>query len=119
MTDLNATRRRFMTHFASIGLGSTLAPGVLWARMQDAGAKTITLEMVTDAVKLSGLELSETERQALVDSANQNLSRYDELRSVHIPNDVSPPFHFNPLVPGMEVQKAKQPFRLSSVSSIK
>ena len=31
------TRRRFMAHFASIGLGTTLAPGVLWARMQDAG----------------------------------------------------------------------------------
>ena len=46
-----------MTHFASIGLGTTLAPGILWARMQDAGAKTITLAMVTDALKLSGLEL--------------------------------------------------------------
>ena len=31
------TRRRFMAHFAGIGLGATLAPGILWARMQDAG----------------------------------------------------------------------------------
>ena len=37
MSSLDDTRRRFMTHFAGIGLGSTLAPGVLWARMQDAG----------------------------------------------------------------------------------
>ena len=36
MTDINETRRRFMTHFAGIGLGATLAPGVVWARMQDA-----------------------------------------------------------------------------------
>ena len=31
------TRRRFMAHFAGIGLGSTLVPGVVWARMQDQG----------------------------------------------------------------------------------
>ena len=26
-----------MAHFAGVGLGTTLAPGILWARMQDAG----------------------------------------------------------------------------------
>ena len=36
MQELSETRRRFMTHFAGIGLGTTLAPGILWARMQDA-----------------------------------------------------------------------------------
>src|SRR2546428_14037298 len=50
MTELNATRRRFMAHFASIGLGATLAPGIVWARMQDAGAKKITLEKVAAAM---------------------------------------------------------------------
>ena len=48
-----STRRRFMTHFASIGLGTTLAPGIVWARMQDAGTDKITLEMLTDALKLA------------------------------------------------------------------
>ena len=38
-TVLTDTRRRFMTHFAGIGLGATLAPGILWARMQDQGAQ--------------------------------------------------------------------------------
>ena len=52
MLDVNETRRRFMTHFAGLGLGATLAPGVLWARMQDAGTTTVTLEMLTDALKL-------------------------------------------------------------------
>ena len=91
MADLNETRRRFMTHFASIGLGTTLAPGILWARLQDAGEKKITLAMVTDAMKLSGLEFTEAELKAMVDSANQNLTRYEEMRAIHIPNDVSPP----------------------------
>ena len=119
MSTTNETRRRFMAHFSAIGLGSALVPGVLWARMQDAGAKKVTLEMVTDALKLSGMELSESERQSLVDSANQNLSGYEKLHQTHIPNDVSPPFHFSAIVPGIEISKTRQPFRMSVVPSLK
>jgi Asp-tRNA(Asn)/Glu-tRNA(Gln) amidotransferase A subunit family amidase len=119
MADVTETRRRFMAHFAGIGLGTTLVPGVLWARMQDAGEKKITLAMVTDAMKLSGLELTEAELEAMVDSANQNLTRYQELRAIHIPNDVSPPFHFSALVPGVEVNKTRLPFRLSAAPAVK
>jgi Asp-tRNA(Asn)/Glu-tRNA(Gln) amidotransferase A subunit family amidase len=119
MTQLDETRRRFVAHFTSIGLGATLAPGIVWARMQDAGAQTITLEMITEALKLSGIELTETERKAMVDSANQNLARYREIRAIHIPNDVSPPFHFSALVPGMHVDKTKQPFVLSAAPAVK
>jgi Asp-tRNA(Asn)/Glu-tRNA(Gln) amidotransferase A subunit family amidase len=119
MTGLDETRRRFMAHFASVGLGTTLVPGVLWARMQDAGAERVTLPMVTEALKLSGIELGDEDRKALVESANANLGRYEELRKIHIPNDVSPPFHFSPMVPGLEVDKAKQPFRLSKAPAVR
>jgi Asp-tRNA(Asn)/Glu-tRNA(Gln) amidotransferase A subunit family amidase len=120
MPSLDETRRRFMTHFASIGLGTTLAPGILWARMQDAGETTITLAMITDAMKLSGLDnFSEAELKAMVESANQNLTRYEEMRAIHVPNDVSPPFHFSAIVPGMEVNRTKLPFRLSAPRAVK
>jgi Asp-tRNA(Asn)/Glu-tRNA(Gln) amidotransferase A subunit family amidase len=116
MADLNESRRRFITHFASIGLGTTLAPGIVWARMQDAGTQTITLAMVTEALQLSGIELPEADRQAMVETANRNLTQYKEMRELHIPNDVSPPFHFSPVVPGMVVDKAAKPFKISKVS---
>ncbi|HXI26940.1 MAG TPA: hypothetical protein VNG89_00915, partial [Vicinamibacterales bacterium] len=119
MTPLDETRRRFVAHFASIGLGATLAPGVVWARMQDAGTQTITLEMITEALRLSGIELTEAERKEMVTAANQNLARYKEIRAIHIPNDVSPPFHFSAIVPGMHVDKAKQPFVLSAAPAVK
>ena len=119
MSNLHETRRRFMAHFASVGLGTTLVPGVLWARMQDTGAQQITLAMVSDALKLSGLNLTEEERQALVNGANQNLTRYEDLRKMHIPNDVSPPYHFSSLVPGIEVNKTRMPFKLSPAPSVK
>ncbi len=110
---VHETRRRFMAHFAGMGLGTTLVPGVLWARMQDAGASRVTLAMVTDALQLSGIDLTEEERTAMVEAANSNLERYEELRKVHIPNDVSPPFHFSPVVPGLVVDKTRLPFKLS------
>jgi Asp-tRNA(Asn)/Glu-tRNA(Gln) amidotransferase A subunit family amidase len=119
MQDLANTRRRFMTHFAGIGLGTTLAPGIVWARMQDAGAKTITLEMVADAMKLSGLEFTDAELKSMVDAANRNLTSYEEVRAVHIPNDVSPPFHFSPIVPGIDVNKARMPFTLSAPPALR
>src|SRR5215471_18402251 len=119
MNDVNETRRRFVTHFAQIGLGTTLVPGILWARMQETGTQKITLAMVTDALKLAGLEMSEADRETMVSAANTSLSRYEELHKLHIPNDVSPPFHFNPIVPGMEVNRVKQPFRMSASPTVK
>jgi Asp-tRNA(Asn)/Glu-tRNA(Gln) amidotransferase A subunit family amidase len=109
-----------MAHFAGIGLGATLVPGVLWARMQDAGAQTITTEMISDALKIAGLDnFNDQEREAMVQAANRSLTTYQALHNLHIPNDVSPPFHFSPIVPGMEVNRTKQPFRLSRVSAVR
>jgi Asp-tRNA(Asn)/Glu-tRNA(Gln) amidotransferase A subunit family amidase len=119
MLAVNETRRRFVAHFASIGLGSTLVPGVLWARMQDAGAQRVTLEMVTGALKLAGIDATESEAEALVNGANQNLARFDEIRKLGIPNDVSPPFHFSSIVPGISVDKTPRPFRLSRAPSVR
>ena len=108
-----------MAHFASAGLGTTLAPGVLWARMQDAGAQKVTLEMVTDALELAGIEMTEEERKAMVEGANRNLGNYEEIRKIDIPSDVSPPFHFSSIVPGITVNKTRQPFRMSAAPSVK
>ena len=119
MPSVAATRRRFMQHFAGAGIGATLAPGILWARMQDAGTDRITLSMVTDALKLAGIDATEAERQAMVNGANQALSRYEAVRKIDIPNDVSPPFHFSPIVPGIEVDKTRRPVRFSSRPAIK
>ena len=119
MTPLDDTRRRFLTHVTGLGLGGTLVPGVLWARVQDAGTDRITLAMVTDALKLSGIELGEEDRKALVDSANTALARLDEQRAIHIPNDVSPPYHFSPVVAGITVDKTRRPFVVSRAPALK
>ena len=118
MFDSNVTRRRFMTRFAGTGLGATLLPGVLWARMQEAGAREVTAEMLSDALAVSGLEFGEEERERMLESVNDRVSDYQELHELKIPNDISPPFHFNPLVPGMQVDKSASPFRMSALPRI-
>jgi Asp-tRNA(Asn)/Glu-tRNA(Gln) amidotransferase A subunit family amidase len=119
MSTLDTTRRRFMATFAGAGLGSTLVPGVLWARVQDSTAQRVTLAMVTEALRLSGIDITEEEKNSLVETANRNLAGYEDLRKLHIPADVSPPFHFSPLVPGMPVNKTRQPIRLSAAPSVR
>jgi Asp-tRNA(Asn)/Glu-tRNA(Gln) amidotransferase A subunit family amidase len=119
MQTLDSTRRRFMATFAGAGLGSTLVPGVLWARVQDSGANKVTLAMVDEALKLSGIVIADDEKNTIVETANRNLAGYEEIRKLHIPPDVSPPFHFSPVVPGMTVSKARQPIRFSATPGVK
>ena len=114
---LDDTRRRFMAHFAGIGLGSTLVPGVIWARMQDQATPRVTAAMVKEALRLQGVTIEDADAQAMAAGANQNLARYEDVRKMHIPLDVSPPFHFSALAPGIEPNRTKLPFRMSAVTA--
>ena len=113
-SSIDTTRRHFIAHFTSIGLGSTLLPGVLWAEMQQSGAQQITAEMLKQALVMAGLTFSEADQKTMLNAVNQTLTRFTELRAIDIPDDVSPPFHFSPLVPGMTVNRTKHPFRMSA-----
>src|SRR4051812_19960254 len=119
MKNIGETRRRFMAHFAGIGLGSTLLPGVLWGQMRQSDVATITPEMLKDSLAVAGLDFNDTERTAIARSANQALNQYKQLHDFHVPNNVSPPFHFNPLVPGMKVNRTREQMRISPNPSVK
>src|SRR5262245_52274811 len=119
MASKENTRRRFMAHFASIGLGATMLPEILWARAQESATPKITLEMVKDALALTGLPYSETDATNLVNTANNNLASYERVRNFHIPLDVSPPYHFSSLVPGITPNKNREPFVISKAPSVK
>src|SRR5579871_1965213 len=112
----NRARRRFLGYFSGIGLGSTLLPGVLWGQIQQSDAPQITQEMLQHALALSGLSFGDEDQKAMLQSVNQNLGRYDELRNLHIPNDVAPPFYFSAIVPGMKINRTRQPLRFSTVT---
>src|SRR5438093_12970663 len=105
------TRRRLVTYFSSVGLSSTLLPGILWARVQDEKAERITAAMLKDALAVAGLDFTDEQRQQILAGVNQNLTRYAELRQIRIDPNIAPPLYYSPLVPGTRLDRAAKPFR--------
>ena len=104
-------RRSFLAYCGSLGLGSTLFPGVLWAQSQEAH-EAITSEMIDHAARLAGLQFSEVDRAEMVDGINNNLASFRELRQTPIDQSVPPPLYFNPVVPGQSFDDERRPFAL-------
>ena len=113
--DLLSSRRQFIGYFISIGLSSTLLPGVLWAKVHRQQAQRITKDMLTEAEKIAGLQFTEAQRDMMVEGLNQNLRRYDELRQIHLDVSVAPALRFSPILPGMKFDMKRLPFRMSKV----
>ncbi len=91
-------RRAFMGAFAAMGLGSTLLPGVLWARVS-AGAE-VTVASVAAAAEIAGLEFDDQEKATLVEGLKRQLAQIEALHKVPLANEVAPAIHFDPRVPG-------------------
>ena len=91
-------RREFMSYFASAGLGSTLFPGVLWAKVS-AGAE-ITAATIAQAEEVAGLSFEPEEREMMVENLRTQAQRIAALHEIRLDNAVSPAIVFNPLPPG-------------------
>src|ERR1700679_566980 len=112
------SRRRFLNYFSGIGLSATLLPGVLWAEIQQQpeSEDKISLATIKTALEVAGLTFSEEDMKAMQQGVKRNLTGFEEVRKLHIPNDVSPPFYFSSITPGMKVNRVKEPLHFSSVS---
>lgn len=104
-------RRAFMGWFGATGLGGTLLPGVLWAKVQEAGE--LTPEILADAERVAGLEFTPEEREMMLEGLERNLDAYRRLRLVDIPNSVPPALHFEPQLPGRPYPTEERPFRMT------
>ena len=97
-------RRAFMAYFSSIGLGSTLLPGVLWAKVSSGGAALeITKETIAAAEEIAGVSFTDEQRQMMVRSLQQLRSGIDALHKVPLDNTVAPAIVFEPVPPGMKL----------------
>ncbi len=109
-------RRHFMGYFAGVGLGSTLFPGVLWAKLA-AGAE-ITVDTIASAEEVAGIHFDPAERELMLDGLKQQEQRIEALHKVPLPNSVSPAIVFDPLPPGKKIApEARRPISTSSRSS--
>jgi len=112
-------RRQFLQYFASVGLSSSLLPGVLWAKLHEQKAQKITREMLRDAEEIAGLHFTDAQREMMLSGVNQNRDIYKELRQVHLDPSIAPALRFSPILPGMRFDTVKLPFRMSSIGALK
>lgn len=112
-------RRRFLAYFSGLGLTSTLLPGILWAKFQEAKDLKLTKEMLREAEHLAGLEFTDEERELMFEGVNEYLEKYEALRTVALDNSVSPAIKFQPVLPGMAFEKETKPFKMSTAAKVK
>src|SRR5438046_2440794 len=91
-------RRTFMGYFAGIGLGSSLFPGVLWAKI--AAGADITVATIANAEEIAGVQFDAAEREMMLDGIKQNEQRLELLHQQPLSNSVAPATVFNPLPAG-------------------
>jgi Asp-tRNA(Asn)/Glu-tRNA(Gln) amidotransferase A subunit family amidase len=105
-------RRKFLGYFSAIGLGSSLLPGVLWARV--AGGEEITPATIACAEEITGLAFSEEQRQQMVEGLKGQATQIQQLHAITLDNSVAPAVHFDPVPPGVTLSL---PVKRASVRS--
>src|SRR5688572_32489620 len=99
-------RREFLAYFSSIGLGSTLLPGVLWSKVA-AGAE-ITKDTIAAAEEIAGVTFTDEERAMMVRSLTQTRQQIEALHKVTIDNATPPAILFEPVPPGVTLPAKKK-----------
>ena len=113
-------RRSFFSLCSLAGLGHPAFVEALWRRAQREGVgdvesaadgldqssqpSAVTKEMVTAAAAMIGLELTDPEKDELVQSLGGTLGLFADLRQATLANAVAPAFRFDPELPGTSVR---------------
>lgn len=99
-------RRDFLAYFSSLGLGSTLLPGVLWAKVS-AGAE-ITKETIAAAEEIAGVSFTDDERAMMVRNLNNQKNAIAALHRIALDNSVSPVLVFDPVPAGASLPEKRE-----------
>src|SRR5258708_18899773 len=112
--NLPADRRAFLACFAGLGVSATLVTDALWAQAQQQASPRITRAMLQNAAAVAGLSFPNARLDAILERVNQNLADYLKLRQTTLENSVAPALCFNPIPPGMKIDRTKRPFQPSA-----
>jgi Asp-tRNA(Asn)/Glu-tRNA(Gln) amidotransferase A subunit family amidase len=72
---------------------------------------SITVEILHEAEKMIGLELTEAQEKMALAGANRNLASYEGLRRIEVPLDTELATLFHPALPGKRYSKTRTPLR--------
>ncbi len=92
------SRRSFLESAATIGAGSALFPGILYAKVEEADE--ITLDVIEAAEKLAGLKLTPQERELMLERIQRDAQDWAALREVPLENSDAPALIFDPTMGG-------------------
>lgn len=77
----------------------------------------ITAEILHEAEKMIGLELTEAQEKMALAGANRNLASYEGLRRIEVPLDTELATLFHPALPGKRYSKTRTPLRRARVKT--
>lgn len=80
--------------------------------------KRITTQDISVSGKVVGLEFTSKEKKLMLEDVRDNLSSFEKLRKVSLPNTVPPALQFNPALPGFVFPKEQTPSPDLEVSEI-
>jgi Asp-tRNA(Asn)/Glu-tRNA(Gln) amidotransferase A subunit family amidase len=82
-------------------------------------SQTITKENIEKAEKIIGLEFTDAERDSMQTSLDEQLTNYDNIRKVKLPNNVPPAILFNPIPVGYVFPKEQKEIVFGDYSYVK
>src|SRR5215472_11505980 len=105
--NVTTDRRSFLAYFSSLGLTSTLFPGVLWGKLaeasisegrlseesgadlaaanaSEAAAPQLTKDMLRDAATVAGLEFTDEQLDKMLKGVTENAVKLRDLRKIEI-----------------------------------
>jgi Asp-tRNA(Asn)/Glu-tRNA(Gln) amidotransferase A subunit family amidase len=122
-------RRTFVKLVPALGAAAIIAPHVSTTSAQAPSPSPtplpspspspsplrVTKDMLRQAEKLIGIELSDAHEAMALRSVDTNLDRYETLRKIEVPLDTEPATLFHPALPGKKFNNKAGKFKLSKV----
>src|ERR1041385_6829876 len=125
----NVNRRTFVKLVPAIGAAALTAPSLKTALAQTPTPTAsptpsptpaplrVTKEMLSNAEKLIGIELTDAQESMALQNVSTNLDRYEALRKIEVPLDTEPATLFHPALPGKKFNLQPAKFKLTKVSA--
>jgi Asp-tRNA(Asn)/Glu-tRNA(Gln) amidotransferase A subunit family amidase len=124
---MNVDRRKFVKLVPAIGAVALTAPSLTKALGQTVTPSPspsptssptppplrVTKEMLRNAEKMIGIELTDAQEAMALQNVSINLDRYEALRKIDVPLDTEPATLFHPALPGRKFDLHPAKFKLS------
>ena len=110
-------RRSFIKLLSALGIATASKPDIFAQAPTPSPtpAPRITKEMMREAEKLIGIELTDAQEAMALGGVNRNLDAYETVRKIDIPLDTEPAIAFHPTRAKKELYAPRTKFRFGKV----